>query len=101
MKFNYVVLNLTVKNQKRSGSMVTNESGVWKRTVDKGRRSPRNINHCPRVELWHTSEAKMVSCKLLKERSGVGPYKRKVDLSRGYFFDWLRWVKRTCSFVNF
>ena len=80
---NYMALNLTVKNQRRSGSMVTNESGIWKHTIDKYRRWSRNINRCPHVELWHTPEAKVVSCKPSKERSGVGPYKRRLTCPVG------------------
>ena len=85
-----MVLNLMVKNKRRSGSMVTNESGVWKRTADKGRRWSQNINHCPRGKLWYTPEAKVVSCKLPKECSRVGPYKRRLTCPVGVLLasDW-------------
>ena len=63
--------------------MVSNGSGVWKHTADKGREWSRNINRCPRGKLWHTPEAKVVSCKLPKERSGVGSYKRKLTYPVG------------------
>ena len=79
--------------------MFMNGSGVGKCVVDKSEERLRNINRCPHGKLWFNPETKVVSCKPPKECSGVGSYKREVDLSRGYFIGVGR-VKKTCSFVN-
>ena len=79
--------------------MVMNGSRAGKCAANKSEEQLRNINHCPRGKLWFNPETKMVSCKPPKEFFGVGPYKREVDLSRGYFIG-IGSMKNTCSFIN-